>query len=364
MKRGALGVVATLALLGWVAYALIPDDHKGGPQVVTVTGLIGSEKRGFFEDKDVKDELKKRGLEVRADSTGSWTMSEQAKSTKGLDFAFPASAAPAREIQRNWQLTDSPLVPFYSPLVIVTHEPAAQVLKQNQLADVDAKGVWTFRMDKYVEALKTGRKWKELPGAEQHPELAGPLFVSTTDPETSSSGALYLALLSYVANGNQVVQDDAGVSAVRDVLATANGLQGMQKISSDEPFRDFFAGVGTLVFAYESQAAALPLQGKDTGDMVVMYPDTTIQSDHTLVARTDNGRKLADLLENDAVLRGLEARYGLRPQADQEAFWNLMKDKTPHFAHDLRNSGFKQATLPSLDNLLKLTAAAKGGSPK
>ncbi|MEU9043718.1 MULTISPECIES: substrate-binding domain-containing protein [unclassified Kitasatospora] len=364
MKRGALGVVATLALLGWVAYALIPDGGKGGPAVVTVTGLIGSEKRDFFEDPAVKAELKKQGLEVRADSTGSWTMSEQAKSTNGLDFAFPASAAPAREIQRNWELKDSPLVPFYSPLVIVTHESAARVLKDSQLADVDAKGVWTFRMDKYVAALKSGQKWKDLQGAGEHPELTGPLFVSTTDPETSSSGAMYLALLSYIANGNQVVQDDAGINAVRDVLAASNGVQGMQKISSDEPFRDFFAGVGTLVFAYESQAAALPLRGKDTGDMVVMYPDTTIQSDHTLVARTDGGRKLADALENDAVLRNLEARYGLRPQADQEAFWNLMKDKKPSFAHDLRNSGFKQATLPSLDNLLKLTAAAKGGTPK
>ncbi|SOB84689.1 substrate-binding domain-containing protein [Streptomyces sp. 1331.2] len=359
MKR-VLGVVAALALLGWVAYALIPEDRGAG--VVTVSGLIGSEKRDFFDNPDVKAELRKRGLEVRADSTGSWTMSEQAKNTKGLDFAFPASAAPARDIQRNWELKDSPLVPFYSPLVIVTHEPAAQVLRQNQLADVDEKsGVWTFRMDRYVEALRGGRKWKDLKGAAEYPELAGMLYVSTTDPDSSSSGAMYLALLAYVANGNQVVSDDAGVNAVRDVLATANRLQGMQKISSDEPFRDFFAGVGTLVLAYESQAAALPLQGKSTGDMVVMYPDTTVQSDHTLVARTDGGRKLADVLENDGVLRGLEARFGLRPQEDQEAFWSLVKGfKKPSFAHDLRSSGYKQATLPSLDNLQKLTNAAKG----
>ncbi|GHF41473.1 hypothetical protein GCM10018790_18910 [Kitasatospora xanthocidica] len=368
MKRGALGAVLILALLGWVAYALIPEGGNGGsgPATVTVTGLIGSEKRNFFEDPNVKAELKKKGLEVRTDSTGSWTMSEQAKSTQGLDFAFPASAAPAREIQQNWGLKDSPLVPFYSPLVIVTHKPVAEILKQNQLAEHDdgPKGVWTFKMDKYVEALTAGRKWKDLAGSEKDPELTGPVFVSTTDPDTSSSGAMYVALLSYIANGNQVVQDDAGVDAVRKVLVTANGHQGMQKISSDEPFRDFFAGVGTLVFAYESQAAALPLQGKDTGDMVVMYPDTTVQSDHTLVARTDGGRKLADALQNDPVLRELEAHYGFRPQADQEAFWKQLNGKSPQFAPDLRKSGFKQATLPSLENLTKLTTAAKGGSPK
>lgn len=361
--RRALGVVAALALLGGVAFALIPDDDpKKDTRTVTVTGLIGSEKRAFFENDDVKAELAKQGLVVRADSTGSWTMSDQADKTPGLDFAFPASAAPAQEIQRIWKLKDSPPVPFYSPLVIVAHEPVAEVLKQNKLADKDAAtGVWTFRMDEYVNALRSSRRWEDLTGAREHPELSGQLFVTTTDPESSSSGAMYLALLSYIANNHQVVSDDAGVTAVRDVLHTANSLQGIQKSSSDEPFRDFGAGIGSpLIFAYESQAAALPLQGKPTGDMVVLYPDTTVYSDHTVVAHTDNGRRLAEVLQNDEVLRNLEARFGLRPQDKPEAFANLMRGRKPTFAPDLNAARIKQATLPSLDNLNKLTAAAKG----
>ncbi|MFF2749180.1 hypothetical protein ACFVVA_27015 [Kitasatospora sp. NPDC058048] len=361
--RRALGVVAALALLGGVAFALIPDDpKKDTTETVTVTGLIGSEKRAFFENDDVKAELAKQGLVVRTDSTGSWTMSDQAGKTPGLDFAFPASSAPAREIQRIWKLQDSPMVPFYSPLVIVAHESVAKVLKENKLADLDAvTGVWTFRMDEYVNALKGNRRWEDLTGAGAHPELSGQLFVTTTDPESSSSGAMYLALLSYIANNHQVVSDDAGVAAVKDVLYKANALQGIQKSSSDEPFRDFGAGIGSpLIFAYESQAAALSLQGKPTGDMVVLYPDTTVYSDHTVVAHTDNGRKLADVLQNDEVLRGLEARFGLRPQAAPEAFANLMREKKPTFAPDLTAAKVKQATLPSLDNLLKLTTAAKG----
>ncbi|MFB7123556.1 hypothetical protein DR950_15780 [Kitasatospora xanthocidica] len=359
--RRALGVVAALVLLGGVGYALI--DHNGpDTKTVTVTGLIGSEKRAFFENDEVKAELAKQGLLVRADSTGSWTMSDQAAKTPGLDFAFPASAAPAREIQRIWKLQDSPLVPFYSPLVIVAHPSVAEVLQNNKLAELDpVSGVWTFRMDEYVNALKGGRRWEGLSGADKHPELSGQLFVTTTDPESSSSGAMYLALLSYVANNHQVVSDDAGVAAVKDVLHTANALQGIQKSSSDEPFRDFGAGIGNpLIFAYESQAATLALQNKPTGDMVVLYPDTTVYSDHTLVAHTDSGRKLADVLQNDEVLRNLEARFGLRPQAKPEAFANLMREKKPTFAPDLTAARIKQATLPSLDNLQKLTAAAKG----
>ncbi|MFG3225031.1 hypothetical protein ACGF07_09640 [Kitasatospora sp. NPDC048194] len=363
--RRALGVLAALVLLGGVTYALIPDDGPAAGKAVTVTGLIGSEKRAFFESPEVKAELAKQGLEVRADSTGSWTMSEQAQSSSGLDFAFPASTAPAREIQRNWGQQDSPLVPFYSPLVVVAHAPVAQILRDNKLAARDdASGVWTFRMDEYVNALKAKRKWQDLVNAQGHAELSGPIFVTTTDPESSSSGALYVALLSYVLNGDLVVSDDAGVEAARPWLYQATALQGGQKSSSDEPFRDFLAGVGNpLIFGYESQVAAMAVQGQPTGDMVVMYPDTTAYSDHTIIARTENGRRLADVLQNDVALRGLEVRFGFRPQAGGEAFAGQVRGiRQPVFAQDLNAAKVRQATVPSLDNLLKLTRAAKGSA--
>ncbi|MFF9640086.1 substrate-binding domain-containing protein [Kitasatospora aureofaciens] len=364
--RRALGVVAALALLGGVTYALVPDDGPEPRKTVTVTGLIGSEKRAFFESPEVKAELAKQGLEVHADSTGSWTMSEQAKNNSGLDFAFPASTAPAREIQRNWGQQDSPLVPFYSPLVVVAHAPVAQVLKDNKLAAQDPdSGVWTFRMDEYVNVLRANRRWQDLTNAEGHGDLAGPIYVTTTDPESSSSGALYVALLSYVLNNHQVVSDDAGVEAARPVLHQATAMQGGQKSSSDEPFRDFQAGVGNpLLFGYESQVASLTAQGQSAGDTVVMYPDTTVYSDHTIIARTENGRKLAALLQDDDALRTLEARFGFRPQARPGAFAELVKgSRQPAFAQDLNAAKVKQSPVPSLDNLLKLTAAAKG-SPK
>ncbi|MBV6699478.1 substrate-binding domain-containing protein [Kitasatospora aureofaciens] len=363
--RRALGVLAALVLLGGVTYALIPDSGPGPTKLVTVTGLIGSEKRAFFENQQVKDELAKQGLEVRADSTGSWTMSDKAKQQTDLDFAFPASAAPVKEIQHIWGLQDSPLVPFYSPLVIVTHAPVARVLQENNLATLDDSdhGVWTFKMDAYLAALKSGRKWQDLVGAAAHPELSGTIFVTTTDPQSSSSGAMYIALLSYILNNRQVVSDQAGIDATKDVLHTATALQGGQKSSSDEPFKDFGAGVGNpLVFAYESQVAQLALSGTSTGDMVVMYPDTTIYSDHTVVARSANGQKLASLLQDDEELRRLEARFGFRPQADPSAFAKAVQGKKPDFAPDLTAAKVKQPQVPAQDYLLKLVAAAKGNA--
>ena len=48
------------------------------------------------------------------------------------------------------------------------------------------------------------RTWQQLKGSEKYGELTGTLFIATTDPETSNSGALYLAAASYVADGGRV----------------------------------------------------------------------------------------------------------------------------------------------------------------
>ncbi|WP_031069025.1 substrate-binding domain-containing protein [Streptomyces sp. NRRL WC-3742] len=370
MVKRVLGIATAVALLGIVAYALIPDDPNPNPTTnttankVTITGLIGSEKRAFFEDQSVKDELAKQGLVVNADSTGSWTMADQASaSPEKLDFAFPASGEPADAVKRAWKLQDSPVVPFYSPVVILTHQAAADVLKNGGLAEKDdATQVWKFKMDEYVKALDQGKRWESMKGAENNPDLRGQVLVTTTDPETSSSGAMFLALLSWAANDHQVVSDDAAVTKVAKVMNAAVGPQGSLKSSTDEVFRNFTANVGRpLVFGYESQVAQLQLQGAPLNDTVVLYPDTTVHSDHTLVGRTEAGRKLASLLRDDDVLVSLEARYGFRPQKRPEVFGQETKGRQPQLAPDLKSANVGQAPVPSLEFLRKLTNVAKGG---
>ncbi|MER8103033.1 hypothetical protein [Kitasatospora sp. NPDC094016] len=354
--RRTLGVLAALALLGGVTYALIPQDDPGG-DIVTVSGLIGSEKRDFFQDPQVVAELAKQGMKVNAESIGSWLMDGDAK-----DFAFPASQPPADKLRVDWNIKEVPVQPFYSPLVILAHRPVADVLMGNGLATLDrSTGLWTFRMDAYLAALKAGRTWPDLAGATEHAELKGPVFLTTTDPETSSSGALHIALLSYLLNNRQVVYDQAGIDATKDVLRTATAIQGGQKSSSDEPFKAFLAGVGNpLVLAYESQAAAMVLKGESTGDMVVLYPDTTVYTDHTIVGRTPNGRRLAAQLHDNAELRRLEAKFGFRPQDDPDAFAALVKGRTPVLAPDLAAAKVNQPQIPVPDVLTRLIKAAKG----
>ncbi|MFC8449731.1 hypothetical protein [Kitasatospora sp. NPDC057223] len=366
-------VLAALVLLGGVVFAVL---HKpsSGPQLTVVKGLIGSEKREFFADPEVIAEFRAQGLQITPpDTVGSWRMT--GTDLKGYDFAFPASLSPAQVISAKEKIPGEPVRPFYSPLVVIAHASTAQVLRSNGLAAQQADtGVWTFKMDQYLAAVRADRTWQELKDTAGHAELAGAVYLTTTDPATSSSGALHLAAMSYLANERRVVSDAGGVARVKDLVRKVTAMQGAQKVSSDEPFKDFLSGVGSpLVLVYESQVAALTAHGGSTGDLVVLYPDTTVSSDHTVVGLSDAGRRMAELLRDNQKLRTLEAKFGFRPQADPAAFGRAVHDGAaatgaagaaasagPVYAPDLSAAGVQQAPVPAADVLDQLVEAAKG----
>ncbi|MEU6234208.1 hypothetical protein [Kitasatospora sp. NPDC047058] len=362
--RRVFGVLVAVLLLGGVAFALLQPGGDGkdkGPVTVTVNGLIGSEKREFFDDPAVRAELAAQGMAVKVQSAGSWQMGDN---LDGMDFAFPASQPPADAIRTKKGITETAIRPFYSPLVIMAHESTARVLESNGLAGQDkASKVWTFRMAEYLNAIRTGRRWDQLNG-DKPGDLAGDIFLTTTDPTTSSSGAMYVSLLSYLENGNQPVADAAGVERTKALLHTAITKQGSLKKSTDEPFADFLSNAGgPLVLAYESQAAELIVKKKAPEDLVVLYPDTTVYSDHTVVGLTENGRKLAGQLNGNAKLRELAASYGFRPQGDTNAFGAQLKSASGSFtlAPNLGAAKVKQASTPVPEVLQKLIDGAMRG---
>ncbi|MFF2039329.1 hypothetical protein ACFVVX_02775 [Kitasatospora sp. NPDC058170] len=361
--RRVFGVLAALVLLAGVGVALFwpGGDPDGKDKVITISGVIGSEKREFFADPDVVAALRKQGLKVDTVTTGSWLMGDS--DLDRYDFAFPSSLSPAEEIRQKKSIKSESVRPFYSPLVVLAHRQVADVLKSNSLATVSETGVWTFKMDGYLKSVQSGLRWQDLNGTKEHAELSGSIFLTTTDPETSSSGALYLAAVSYLANGHQVVSDDAGVARVAGVLKQVTSMQGDQKTSSDGPFKDFLSGVGNpLVLVYESQVAALSTKGTTPDDLVVLYPDTTVSSDHTLVTLKPDGDKLATALRDDPALRDLETRFGFRPQADPAALGRAVKNRKGGlvYAPDLAAAGIQQAQVPRVAVLNKLINAAKG----
>ncbi|NEC21123.1 hypothetical protein G3I50_23185, partial [Streptomyces parvus] len=367
--RRIVGIVLAVLLIAGVAaaVALGRDSKAGGDSGAapkTVRGVIGSEKAEFFADPDTVKALAAKGFTVRTETSGSWAMDRLP--LKGYDFAFPGSKAPADELSRSTEARGGPLRPFYSPLVVVAHRNAAEVLAANGLARLRAAdgsdgsdgsgGKWatqgTLLMAPYLAAAEDDRTWQQLKGASGHAELSGTVFITSTDPVTSNSGALYLAAASYVADGGRVATDARAVERTAPLMRKLVQVQGAQQTSSDAPFRDFISGVGNpLVLVYESQVASLLMssQRQEIGDLVVLYPDTTVSSDHTLVPLTDHGRELGELLSTDPALRKLAVRHGFRPQGAAAEFTAATAGHTAYI--DQRLTGVRQAPVPTAELL-------------
>jgi hypothetical protein len=353
--RRIVGIVLAVLLIGGVAVAVAAGRDTGdtGTATKTVRGVIGSEKAEFFADPEVVKALSAKGFTVKAETSGSWAM--EGLDLDGYDFALPSSQAPATELAAKYKVTGTLPRPFYSPLVVVAHKSAAEVLAGNGLATLDAEHRGTFKMAAYLDAAKDDRTWQELKGAEKYGELSGTLYLSSTDPESSNSGALYLAAASYVANGGKVVAGDAEVGKTSPLLHKLVSVQGAQQSSTDASFRDFVSGAGNpLVLVYESQVASLLADGQQPDDLVVLYPDTTVNSDHTVVPLTENGKAFAELLASDPKLRELEIRHGFRPQGAAAEFASA----GTYLKQEL--TGVRQAPVPTSEVLHELARRARG----
>ncbi len=361
MRRIA-GIVLAVLLIGGVVAAVVAGRDNGDRSTATKTvrGVIGSEKAEFFADPDVVKALATKGYTVRTETSGSWAM--EGLDLKGYDFAFPSSQAPADELAAKYKARQPLPRPFYSPLVVVAHRNAAEVLAANGLATLDrGRHRGTLRMAAYLAAADKDRTWQQLKGTDKYGELTGTLYIASTDPESSSSGALYLAATSYVANGGRVVASDADISRTAPLMHKLVSVQGAQQPSSDAAFRDFVSGAGNpLVLVYESQVAALLGDQQSAGDLTVLYPDTTANSDHTVVPLTEEGRALGELLSDDPVLRRLAVRHGFRPQGDAAEF---VAATAGHAAYlNQRLTGVRQAPVPTSKVLHEMARRARGQS--
>jgi hypothetical protein len=333
------------------------NNEDKGTATKTVQGVIGSEKADFFADPAVVKALAAKGFTVKTETSGSWAMEDL--DLKGYDFAFPSSQAPADQLAEKYHVRQPLPRPFYSPLVVVAHRNAADVLAANGLATLDGKNRGTLKMAAYLDAAAHDRTWQQLKGGDKHSELTGTLYITSTDPESSNSGALYLAAASYVANGGKVVASTADIGRTAPLMHKLISVQGAQQSSSDGPFRDFISGAGNpLVLVYESQVATLLSEQHSVDDLVVLYPDTLVNSDHTVVPLTDAGRRFGDLLSTDPTLRRLAVTYGFRPQGDTAEFVAATAGRTAYLNQKL--TGVRQAPVPTSEVLHEMARRARG----
>ncbi|GAB2550127.1 three-helix bundle dimerization domain-containing protein [Nocardia heshunensis] len=318
----AAGVAVVLAL--GAAFAVrqtdSPASGTAAPALTTVHGVVGSEKSAFFDDPKVADALAKHGLKVEVEPAGSRQIATSVDLGK-FDFAFPSSSAAAELVQRKSGVTGK-YVPFSSPMAIATFKPIAELLTQAGIVQPGA--TTTFDVEKYLALAEKGVQWNQLEGNSTY-AVPKNVLVSTTDPRTSNSAAMYLAVTAYVANDNTIVRgakaEDYAVSRVSRLFTR----QGYTEASSDGPFKDYLSnGMGTVPMAwiYEAQYVDAAVHDQLKPDMVLMYPKPTVMSQHTVVPLNDKGDKLGKLLTTDPDLQRLAAEHGFRP-TDATLFTNI-----------------------------------------
>ncbi len=324
-----IGLAAVLAIGVLAAIVISYSQSHSSPatKLIVVHGVIGSEKLPFFQDADVIKEFHARGYDVQVDTAGSRQIATTVDLSK-YDFAFPAGQPAATKIQLDHHAKTT-YVPFFTPMAIATFTTIGDLLFAEGVATVSA-GVYTLDVGKFLTLVKNQTRWTQIKGNSTYP-ASTQILITSTDPTKSNSGAMYLAIASYVANNNAVVESPTQVRTVLPAVSPLILRQGFTESSSEAPFDDYLSigmGKDPMVMIYEAQflARQTAKDGSVTKDRTMMYPNPTVYSKHTLVPLSANGDAIGRLLVNDATLQSLAVKYGFRT-SNPTAFTKYLTDR-------------------------------------
>jgi len=358
-RRIAAVGLAVLLIIG-VGYGILSSARDAlGPDAIALHGLIGSEKEPFFRDPRVLAALQRGGFDVSVSTAGSRQIA--GADLSGEAFGFPAGVPAAERIRRD-HAGSKAVVPFFTPMAIGTWKPIVDLLTKAGVVRVSG-GVTTFDVAAYMKLVDANTRWNDLPGNTTYP-VNKSILISSTDVRRSNSAAMYLSLTSYVANGDNIVENDAEVAPLMDRLAPLFLRQGFVASSSEEPFEDYLVqgmGKSPMVMIYEHQfiQRAAAADGSITPEMVLMYPDPTIYSKHTYVGLTPDGIRLGDFLANDPEMRALATQYGFRT-TDTAAFAAFVAEHQLSVPSSLINI-IDPPTYETLEAMIKRLEAAYSG---
>jgi hypothetical protein len=283
-----------------------------------IKGVIGSEKEEFFRDPQTIAALAKApwNLKVTVEKSGSREIATTANLAANYDFVFPAGASAAEKIKRDQKIKKS-VQPFFTPMVIASWKPIAEILITNNIVKKRGDAYYIIDMTALFNLIINEKRWTDLKGSEQYPANKS-ILVTTTDVRTSNSAAMYLALASYILNNNAIVQNEAQIAPIAAKLASLFLRQGFAENSTEIPFQDYLTmgmGKSPLVMIYEAQFLRELNKTKNTAitpDMVLLYPEPTLFTKHILIPFSADAEKLADALVNDETLQQIAIQHGLR----------------------------------------------------
>jgi hypothetical protein len=321
-----------LALVGGLAKSMMTkgqsapqaDSAPTAQGLQTVRLLTGSAKFGFLADPQLKELLAKQGLQVEL--TKSASFEKDVQRSNEFDAVWPAGANAAADFSKAWKAPSTYPV-FTTPLAIASWTALVPVLQANGLAKKTGASHADFYLDKALPLMSEGKRWNQLKDNTVFSVNRG-FLVNTPDVRKSTTGALYVAYLAYLLNNNEVPSDIPTGEALATKLSPLITRQGFQEGTLAGPFEDYFGqgmGKAPMVLVYESQYIDAKRDGKIRDTHTLLYPQPGLVLKQILVARTEPGKKLGDILANDPEAQKIAAKYGFRTN-DPAVFAQAMKD--------------------------------------
>lgn len=331
MSRRILGPLISLVLIAGVGVAIYMSatEQLQSMNTEVVRGISGSEKLPFFRDPLTVAALGKKPHQIEADVEKAG--SRQIATSYDLneyDFAFPAGVPAAEKIRVERGINKS-YQPFFTPMVIASWKPIADILIANNVVELRDEVYYIINMEKLFRLVTDKKRWTDLKGHNAYPSNQS-ILVTTTDIRKSNSAAMFLALASYVFNGNTIVQDLNQAQQIMDELEQLFLRQGFTESSSAAPFQNYLTmgpGKTPLVMIYEAQflhEAAKP-DSAITDSMVLLYPEPTLYTKHVLVPMNEKGQKLGEALLHDEEIHLQATQHGLRT-SNTRIFNQFIKD--------------------------------------
>ncbi len=329
MKTITKAVITALLLAAFGGAAYMSFRQGGSPlglpgaaltqaHTVELTGLISLDVEPYFKDPRVLAVLANNKLRVVTTRIGSREMAARVVPGQVPDFFFPSGVVAANQIAdaaKNAKIATAASSPFYTPMVIASWTPIAQILSANGMAKEISPKVWSVDFSKLTQIMLDKKRWRDLKEAQAYP-VGKSVLVATTDVRKSNSAAMYLAISSFAINGGDVVTDKATAQKTALRVAELFKRQGYQENYVNGNFDDYASiGIGKtpMAFIYENQMVSYALQKKGIGaDMVLLYPQPTILNKVVFVSTSERAKKLGQLLLDNTELQRIAVEYGFR----------------------------------------------------
>lgn len=297
----------------------VPGANGGGGRggLTQVQGVIGSEKREFFEDPEVASRLAELGYEVTVSTAGSRKIATDID-IAAQDFVSPSSA-PASQKVRDQGAGYTVEYPFFSPMAVASWQTIADILMEQGVVR-EENGSYVLDVAAYIDLATSGVRWRDLSEAFPSPRS---VQIRSTDIRTSNSAAMYLSILAWEFAQRDPERADDVNYLIGEISPFFTG-QGYSESTSSGPFAEYLAqgiGAAPMVMVYEAQFIGEQMRpnSRIRDDMVLLHLSPTVLANHGIVGITEHGKELGRLLTNDEQLQQLAARHGFRPAAS----WSL-----------------------------------------